>query len=78
MSRPRGYLARTLYEKYNNDQFIENYDYSNWYKLPNDGKEILDKWVQFSLEIKYKQILITLKDIVRNSLIYKNQMEVNL
>jgi hypothetical protein len=43
MARPRGYLARTLYDKYNNDQYIENYDYTNWYKLPNDGKEILEK-----------------------------------
>lgn len=40
---PRGYLARALYEKYNNDQYIENYDYSLWYKLPNDGREILEK-----------------------------------
>lgn len=44
-ARPRGYLARTLYDKYNNDQYIENYDFTNWYKLPNDGKEILEKWV---------------------------------
>lgn len=45
MSRPRGYLARALYDKYNNDQYIENYDYSLWYKLPNDGKEITEKFV---------------------------------
>ena len=45
MSRPRGYLARALYDKYNNDQYIENYDYSLWYKLPNDGKEIAEKLV---------------------------------
>lgn len=43
MSRPRGYLARALYDKYNNDQYIENYDYSLWYKLPGDGKEIAEK-----------------------------------
>lgn len=43
MSRPRGYLARALYDKYNNDQYIENYDYSLWYKLPNEGREIHEK-----------------------------------
>lgn len=47
MSRPRGYLAQALYDKYNNDQYIENYDYSLWYKLPNDGKEIADKYVRY-------------------------------
>lgn len=46
MSRPRGYLAQALYDKYNNDQYIENYDYSLWYKLPNDGKEIAEKYVR--------------------------------
>lgn len=52
MSRPRGYLAQALYDKYNNDQYIENYDYSLWYKLPNDGKEIADKYVRY--EQRYK------------------------
>lgn len=41
--RPRGYLARTLYDKYNNDRFIENYDFTLWYKLPNDGQEVQER-----------------------------------
>lgn len=43
MSRPRGYLAKALYDKYNNDQYIDNYDYSLWYRLPNEGREIVEK-----------------------------------
>lgn len=26
MARPRGFLARALYDKYHNDAYIENYD----------------------------------------------------
>lgn len=31
MARPRGFLARALYDKYHNDQYIENFDMSKWY-----------------------------------------------
>ncbi|XP_070509002.1 protein-L-histidine N-pros-methyltransferase [Chironomus tepperi] len=44
MARPRGILARALYDKYHNDAYIENYDMKLWYKLPNDGKEIIDRY----------------------------------
>lgn len=44
MSRPRGALARALYDKYHNDAFIENYDMKLWYKLPNDGTDIYERY----------------------------------
>jgi len=44
MARPRGFLARALYDKYHNDQYIDNYDMTLWYKLPNDGSGILEKY----------------------------------
>lgn len=44
MHQPRGILARTLYEKYHNDEFINNYDFNLWYQLPNEGKEIDERY----------------------------------
>lgn len=43
MARPRGYLARALYDKYHNDDYIENYDKKLWYMLPNDGTDIYER-----------------------------------
>lgn len=58
MSRPRGVLARALYDKYHNDAFIENYDMKLWYKLPNDGTDIYERQVYSLLFIQIKFNLI--------------------
>lgn len=47
MARPppaHGILARALYEKYHNDEYINNFDMTQWYKLPNEGQEIHEKY----------------------------------
>ncbi|KAJ6645450.1 Protein-L-histidine N-pros-methyltransferase [Pseudolycoriella hygida] len=37
--RPRGVFARALYDKVNNDRYLEGYDMRLWYKLPNELPE---------------------------------------
>lgn len=37
--RPRGVFARALYDKVNNDQYLERYDMKLWYKLPTELPE---------------------------------------
>lgn len=31
--RPRGYIAKALYDKYNNDRYINSLDLTDWYTL---------------------------------------------
>ncbi|XP_037032959.1 methyltransferase-like protein 9 [Bradysia coprophila] len=45
--RPRGVFARALYDKVNNDQYLERYDMKLWYRLPTELPErFQSKFVQ--------------------------------
>jgi len=39
MARPRGALARVLLDKVHNEEYMEHFDYSSWYKLPPEATE---------------------------------------
>ncbi|KAJ0178396.1 hypothetical protein K1T71_006219 [Dendrolimus kikuchii] len=57
--RPRSALARALYEKHNNDRYLQEFDQNQWYQVRKDRltPELEEKFVQLHPDEETKEFL---------------------